>query len=221
MNSVPERRVASVHLGQGRSVASGARRHRSHPVVRPDHRMSPRNSAAPGISDSERSPPLSGNHGPLALQPTAHACQHSAKLRLPALGLEPARFQSACGAATDRSSLEVPTYISRSPISVSLATTGAENRVGTIGSASATPGRANLRRMVAFVFVRPAHCRHGLARSHHALTPTAFGLMTARPSRHRRSSSECQRERDLGSAIVFAMGVLEQPPRKSTITDNR
>ena len=85
-------------------------------VVRPDRRMSPRNSAAPDISDSERSSPFSGNHGSLALQPPAHACQHSAKLRLPALGLEPARFQNACRAATDRSSLEVPTYISRSPI---------------------------------------------------------------------------------------------------------
>ena len=84
---------------------------------------------------------------------------------------------------------------------------GLENRVGTIGSASATPpGRANLRRMVAFVFVRPPRCRHGFARSRHALTPTASGLMTARPPRQRRSSSESPRERKMGSAIVCGMG---------------
>ena len=75
---------------------------------------------------------------------------------------------------------------------MSPAVTGLENGVGTIGSASATPGRANLRRKVGFVFVRPARCRHGFARSRHALTPTASGLMTARPSRQRRSSSECR-----------------------------
>ena len=86
------------------------------------------------------------------------------------------------------------------------ATIGVENRVSTIGSASATPGRANLRRMVAFVFVRPPRCRHGFARSRHALTPTASGLMTARPPRQRRSSSESPRERKMGSAIVCGMG---------------
>ena len=55
-------------------IDSAARRHRSHPVVRPHHRMSPRNSAAPDISDSERSPPFSGTQGSLALQPPAHVC---------------------------------------------------------------------------------------------------------------------------------------------------
>ena len=61
--------------------------------------------------------------------------------------------------------------------------------------------------MVAFVFVRPPRCRHGFARSRHALmTPTASGLMTARPPRQRRSSSESPRERKMGSAIVCGMG---------------
>ena len=55
---------------------------------------------------------------------------------------------------------------------------GLENRVSSLGSASATPGRANLRTKIAFVFVRPAPFRHGCAPSRHALTPTAFGLMT-------------------------------------------
>ena len=86
------------------------------------------------------------------------------------------------------------------------AITGLENRVSKIGSASATPGRANLRWKVAFVFVRPARCRHGFARSRHALTATAFGLITTRPPRRRRSSSESQRERAIGTAIVCGMG---------------
>ena len=34
-----DRAEVSVHLGQGRSSASGARRHGSRPVVRPDHRI--------------------------------------------------------------------------------------------------------------------------------------------------------------------------------------
>ena len=42
---------------------------------------------------------------------------------------------------------------------MSPAVTGLENRVSTLGSASATPGRANLRTKIAFVFVRPAPCR--------------------------------------------------------------
>ena len=69
--------------------------------------MFPRSTAAPDISDSGRSPHFSGNHGTVALQTPAHVCQYSANLRLPAPGLEPARFQSAYGAATDRSAPSV------------------------------------------------------------------------------------------------------------------
>ena len=75
---------------------------------------------------------------------------------------------------------------------------GVENRVGTIGSASATPGEANLRPRIDFVVTRPPRRRHGFARGRHALTPTAFGLMTAPPPRRRRPSSESQREHELG-----------------------
>ena len=60
-----------------------------------------------------------------------------------------------------------------------LAVTGLENRVSMIGSASGTPGRANLRTKVAFVVMQPPRCRHGFARSRHSSTPTASGLMTA------------------------------------------
>ena len=69
--------------------------------------MFPRSSAAPDISDSGRSSHFSGNHGILALQPPAHVCQYSTNLRLSAPGLEPACFQSAYGAATDRSAPSV------------------------------------------------------------------------------------------------------------------
>ena len=90
----PRKSVSGPRTGQGRSVASGARRHRSHPVVRPDHRMSPRNSAAPGISDSERSPPFPAatghwrsNHRPMRANiPPSCACLRS--------GLSPRAFRT-------------------------------------------------------------------------------------------------------------------------------
>ena len=86
-----------------------------------------------------------------------------------------------------------PLRVYRTMGCVRLVASGLENGLSANLAASTTPVRANLRRKVAFVFVRPARCRHGFARSRQALTPTAFGLMTARPSRQPRSSSECQR----------------------------
>ena len=112
---------------------------------------------------------------------------------------------TCCGFSHSLFSIYVRFYAAvnnRSPVSVGLTVTGLENRVSTLGSASATPGRANLRTKIAFVFVRPARCRHGFAPSRHALTPTASGLMTARAPRQRRSSSESPRKREMGSAIV-------------------
>ena len=89
------------------------------------------------------------------------------------------------------------------------AVTGPKNRVSTIGSTRATPGPANLRRKVGLVVMRLPRFRHGFARSRHSLTPTASGLMTVRPPRQRRYSSESQpsqRKREMGSAIVCDMG---------------
>ena len=100
-----------IRLSQGRSPASEARRHGSRPVVRPDYRMFPRSFAAPDISDSEQSPHFSGNHGTLALQPPAHVCQYSANLRLPAPGLEPARFRNAFGSARLRGRLSASEHV--------------------------------------------------------------------------------------------------------------
>ena len=79
-------------------------------------------------------------------------------------------------------------YLSETGFS-DLGVTGVENRIGVIGFASATPTHVNLRRKVAFVVIQPPRCRHGFARSRHALTPAASGLMTAHwspPSHPRR-----------------------------------
>ena len=95
-----------------------------------------------------------------------------------------------------------PFRVYRRLVSVSLAVTGVEIGVSTIGSATATPGRAHLRTNVPVVVMRCPRCRHGFAGSLHTSTPTASGLMTTRPRRQRRSSSESQRER----AIVCGMG---------------
>ena len=58
--------------------------------------------------------------------------------------------------------------------------TGLENRISTIGFASATPGHADLRRKVAFVVMQPPRCRHGFAPIRLRLIPAASGLMTRR-----------------------------------------
>ena len=63
---------------------------------------SPRNSAAPLVSSSGTSPCFSGDNGSTPLQAPTAVCQCPAKLRLPALGLEPGRFQTAYGAAPPR-----------------------------------------------------------------------------------------------------------------------
>ena len=62
------------------------------------------NSAVPQLSSSRIPPCLSANHRSPPLHPPTPLCQYPAKLRLPALRLEPKRFQFAYGAPPSRRS---------------------------------------------------------------------------------------------------------------------
>ena len=63
---------------------------------------SPRSSVAPVITCSRKPPCFSSHHGQSPLQPPTPVCHNSAKLRLPALGLDPGRFRTSYGPAPPR-----------------------------------------------------------------------------------------------------------------------
>ena len=99
---------------------------------------------------------------------------------------------------------------------------GRENRLATIGTASAAPGRARLRSHVAIIVTRPRRFRHGFVRSRHALIPTASALMTGRARRRGQFGSERRREHETGKcnrarSRSFSSDPRARPPSRSTV----
>ena len=89
--------------------------------------------------------------------------------------------------------------------------------VGALCIATTASEYARARPTVADPNARPSGFRHRCVPNGRCLMSPASGLMTARPSRQRRSSSECQRKSESASAILCGTcEVAGMPGEEST-----